>query len=193
MKYTTPTPRNATFQEMQAELRKQKPHTPDPEAWKGVSLANTVVETQEWVERLSDIAPEPQPETPDPAFPVDQYIDDTERTRAWLKGTDMRRAEKWIHSTLPTAYHVMTELADQMKCTYTTDVKKIAGTYLVTVEIYREVIGGFDVMTKTERAETESDVPVVEAILYRDLLVDSVGKYGIKKANEVYRNTLTVR
>lgn len=174
------------FQEMQAALRKQKPHQPDPEAWKGVNLINAVAETQEWLDRLSGIAPEQETEPPVPVFPVDQYIDDEERTRAWLNGTDMRRAERWIHSTLPTAYHVMTNLAGQMKCTYTTDVKEMAGAFIVTVEVSREVVGGIDIMTKTERADTEVDIPLIKVIMCRDLLVESVGKYGMRKANETY-------
>ena len=177
------------FQEMQVALRNQKPHEPDPEAWKGVNLINAVAETQEWLDRLSGIAHEQETETPVPIFPVDQYIDDEERTRAWLNGTDMRRAQMWIHSTLPTTYHVMTELADQMKCRFQSKVKAamhIPDAYMLTVEIRKEINGDIDTMVLTGRADSKDDIPVVRAIMCRDLLVEFVGKYGIRKANETY-------
>ena len=180
------------FQEMQAELRKQEPYQPDPEAWKGVSLINTVAETEEWLDRLSGVVPEPpKMETPEHVFPVDQYIDDEERTRAWLNGTDIRRAERWIHSTLPTAYHVMTELAAQMECSFQSEVKEamhIPGAYIITVEIRKEINGDIDTMVLIKRADSKDEIPVVQAIICRDLFVEYIGIYSLRKANKVYRD-----
>ena len=180
-----------TFKEMQTELRKQKPHHPDPKAWEGVSLVNTVAEAKEWLGRLSGLVPKPpKQETPQPAFPVDQYINDEERTRAWLKGTDMRGAEKWIHSTLPTAYYVMTEFAAQIHCIFQVEVKPamhIPGAYMVTVEIHKEIDGYIDTMALIKRADSKDEIPVVQAITCRNLFVEYVGVYSLRKANEAYR------
>ena len=180
-----------TFKEMQAALRKQKPHQPNPEAWEGISLVNSVSETKEWLDRLSGVAPEPaKEETPQPALPIDQYIDDEERTRAWLNGTDMRGAEKWVHSTLPTAYHVMTELAAQMHCSFQSEVKAamhIPGAYMLTVEIRKEFDGRIDTMVLTERADSKDEISVVQAITCRNLFVEYVGLHSLRKANEAYR------
>ena len=180
-----------TFKEMQTELRKQKPHHPDPKAWEGISLVNSVAETQAWLDRLADVTPQPKPEAPPAlAFPVDQYIDDEERTRAWLKGTDMRGAEKWIHSTLPTAYHVMTEFAAQMHCSFQVEIKPamhIPGAYMLTVEIHKEIDGDIDTMALIKRADSKDEIPVVQAITCRNLFVEYVGRHSLRKANEAYR------
>ena len=48
-----------TFKEMQTELRKQKPHHPDPKAWEGISLVNSAAEAQAWLDRLADVTPQP--------------------------------------------------------------------------------------------------------------------------------------
>ena len=184
---------NPEVRKMLEELRKQQPHEPDPAAWKGISLSPSTADVKDWLGILSDVVPvEPpaEPEMPQkvslPAYPVDQYADDTERTRAWLNGADMSGAEKWERANRPTAHHVITELAHQYKCTYETEIKPIADAFIVTVLIHREVVNGIDTMFKKERAETEGDIPIVEALLCRDLFVESIGKYGIRKANEAY-------
>lgn len=174
-------------------------HQPRPEP---------TAEYREWADLLADIptapvaeqAPptssEPEPVAPQqkplvPVFPLDQYLDDEERTRAWLKGTDMSRAVKWIHGSLPAAHHAITELAPQYECEFETETTLLPdGAFVVTAFIHRKVAVGIDTMVKKERAETEADIPLVEALMCRDLFVDSIGAYGIRKLNEAYRDEI---
>lgn len=171
-------------------------HQPRPEP---------TAEYREWADLLADVptapepvepAPEAEPAPPEkkplvPVFPLDQYLDDEERTRAWLKGTDMSRAVKWIHGSLPAAHHAITELAPQYECEFETETTLLPdGAFVVTAFIHRKVAVGIDTMVKKERAETEADIPLVEALMCRDLFVESVGAYGIRKANEAYRDEI---
>ena len=180
------------FDEMYAKCLQQQPSPPDPSGWEGFTPADGFDEqTRDWMQHLSTVPLIADPEDSEPAAPtpppfIDDYADDTERTHAWLNGADMTNARKWIHSTLPCAYYAADVLASEFDAeVLDTEVRYFEGKgWRVILRFARKVVNGYDVLTAHEWTDTEAKVPGVQAMLFRNLLVESVGLHGMRKAKE---------
>ena len=195
---------SAEMQAILAEMRRVNAEPLKPRTSDSQLQPELAKEHKKWAGLLADlpiapnppVVPEPEPEPPYSSekpqiYPLDQYLDDEERTRAFLSGTDMSRAAKWIHGSLPAAHHVITELAPHRNCTFETEIKPLNTWFIITVKMHMQIDTDYvDTLVKKDRVDTESDLPLAEALLCRDLFVESLGPYGIRKLNEAYRDEI---
>ena len=182
-------PKKESFDQMNTAYLNQEPYDPPTAAWEGIALDPSPQAVSEWLERFKDIQPALLPVTPDTTppvqSPVDNYESDRERTQAWIGGHDMTHANRWIGASAPSAFYAITVLYAHKKASLVEkEIWQFPGGWEIVLEFQREVVNGFDVITEAVWADTEAEIPVVVAIAHRDLLIRSVGVYGMRKIRD---------